>query len=98
MFAFSESILLDAARVPSIENDPNPQPKDGMDVETDRLDQSEDAVDGGTVSQYEDEPLDEFSGDELPEEMPSMRRPRQAHNVAYDSRIAQIYQSTIIKS
>jgi len=96
--AFSESILMDAARVPPIENDPNPHLKDDMEVETDKLDQSDDTVDDMTVSQYEDEPLDESSADELPEEMPSMRRPRQAHNVAYDSRMAQIYQSTIIKS
>ena len=96
--AFSESILMDAARVLSIENNPNPRTEDGTDVEPDKLDQSDDAVDELTVSQYEDEPLDESSADELPEEMPSMRRPRQAHNVAYDSRMAQIYQSAIIKS
>ena len=81
--AFSESILLDAAEHWN---------RESMDVESSQLDQD------STVSQYEDEPVDGSSADELPEEMPSMRRPRQAHNVAYDSRMAQIYQSSIIKS
>jgi hypothetical protein len=95
--AFSESILVDAATVPSIENDPNPLPKEAMAIESSGLEQLEDTVDDGTVGPYEDEPVDESSGDEIPEEMPSMRRPRQAHNVAYDSRMAQIYQSIINK-
>jgi hypothetical protein len=96
--AFSESILADARHVPSIENDPNPHPKEAMDVETSEGDLVEDDNDEIKVEQYEDEPLDESSGDEIPEEMPSMRLPRQAHNVAYDTRMAQIYQASIIKS
>jgi hypothetical protein len=95
--AFSESILLDAASVSSIENDPNPKLKEAMDVETSEPDQLEETDDEVADSQYNDEPLEESSGDEIPEEMPSMRRPRQAHNVAYDSRMAQIYQSSITR-
>ena len=62
--AFSESILMDAASVPSIENDLNPHTREAMEVESDEIDQADDAV-----SQNADEPLDESSEDEIPEEM-----------------------------
>ena len=65
--AFSDSILMDAARVPSIENDPNPHLQEFMDIELE-----EDTADDSTVGQYEDEPVEESSADELPEEMPSI--------------------------
>jgi hypothetical protein len=95
--AFQEGILNDAKFVPSIEADPNPHmdAEAGNDVDAaEVLQEGEDCV----VSQYEDEPLDDSSADELPEEMPSMRRPRQAHNLTYDARLAQIYQASINKT
>jgi hypothetical protein len=92
--AFKEAILMDAKRVPSIEEDPNPKPKEAMDVDSSQSDDPDELDDSITVSQYEDEPLDESEWDEIPVEMPAMRRPRQAHNVAYDAQIARIHQST----
>jgi transposase len=94
--AFNEAILYDAKSVPSIENDPHPKPKEAMDVESSQTEQ-DDELDDSSLRQYEDEPLDESSGDEIPEEMPSMRRPRQAHSVARDAQLAQAYQSNIIR-
>jgi len=92
--AFQEAILNDARFVPSIDKDPNPK----MDVDaSDELEPAEEESEASVLSQYEDEPIDESSADELPEEMPSMRRPRQAHNLAYDARMAQIYQASINK-
>jgi hypothetical protein len=95
--AFKEAILMDAQKVPTIEDDPNPQPKEAMDVETSQTDQSEEPDEEIIVNQYEDEPVDESSGDEMPVEMPTMRRPRLAHNVAYDAQLAQVYQSNITR-
>ena len=95
--AFQEAILNDAKFVLPIDRDPNPK----MDVESSEkseLDEEESEVD--IVSQYEEQPLEEETSEDelvLPEEMPNMRRPRQAHNLAYDARMAQIHQASMNK-
>jgi transposase len=95
--AFKEAILTDAARVPTIADDPNPKPEEAMDVDSSQQDQIDALDDEIIVDQYEDEPLDDLSEDEIPVQMPSMRRPRQAHSVAYDAQVAHAYQSNIIR-
>jgi hypothetical protein len=57
-----------------------------MSIETEPTD----ASDVPEVEQYEDEPVDELSDlDDFPLPMPTMRRPRQAHNQAHDAQLAQ---------
>jgi hypothetical protein len=97
--SFNESILRDARIVPSIDKDPNPMPQQ-VNPEKEKIEENEtdESNDDDNVNLFEDDVQQEESADELPEEMPIMRRPRQAHNVAYDARMAQIYQSSIIRA
>jgi len=92
--AFNGAILYDAKLAPSIEMDPNPN-VESIDSTNEN---DEDEI---IVEQYEDEKIEEIeelSEDEIPEYVPLYRHPRQSQIESYNHRLAQNFQSSILRS